>query len=781
MVNDSLIDVTPSPRLLQVLGDIPLQPWQCLAELIDNSLDEIARSPETFHDEPLKVEVFIEDGPGLSKMLVVRDNGLGMSREDLEIALRAGATTKARYGTLGLFGMGFNIATARLGTVTTVSATRKGDTEELSATIDFAELQRRESFKVPLNVSKTDASSHGTTVKIKLKSSMVDAFSAKANLKTLRNQLGDVYSYLLRDSVPGLKDGFGGVKVPAVILVDGEPVEPKIPCILADHRQVMSYGQPVEAVQYIDRKLTEATACMACGYWDRGNGPEQCEECGSTNLKMMERRVWGWIGIQRYLDPSHYGLDFIRFGRKILKQDKDIFKFEDVDTLQVDVEYPIEMPANRGRIVGEIHLDHVPVTYQKNAFDTQHRDWMTAREIIRGSKPLKPRSAGEANSSPLALLFSAFRRNDPGLRCLTPGDGKVAIHSKAKEWAGYFERGVPQYMDDTEWFESARRHDEIKAGAVISALNGGQEAKPPTSSGLGNLLPPKPGAVTSVANTEKPKKPKKSRDEAISDAMTLAVAREDLSADLTLKHDIGSWTIRVFETTSDLTTPGGLDTPVTNRSVSGSEMEILVAKDHPAFREFGLDVRQVAFYHAADLIHQFRAKEVPVSLIFSEMILQVEDLRTTPASIQERIEGTLERVRHLMLGPVSEDAASFWELMDSSEKQRIEEAAAVAFPNVEFRDIVASGEFVLVAGGESLAKFVAFAPTAFFDGEVFRAAFSARDPRARERIVSKASRALESLGGFIVDPLLRQNDDLKLAQVTLDSLESQLRSEEAAR
>ena len=42
MVNNAVAqttDITPSPRILWVLGQIPFRPWQALAELIDNSLD----------------------------------------------------------------------------------------------------------------------------------------------------------------------------------------------------------------------------------------------------------------------------------------------------------------------------------------------------------------------------------------------------------------------------------------------------------------------------------------------------------------------------------------------------------------------------------------------------------------------------------------------------------------------------------------------------------------------------------------------------------------------
>ena len=33
------VDITPSPRVLRMLGQIDFAPWQCLAELIDNSID----------------------------------------------------------------------------------------------------------------------------------------------------------------------------------------------------------------------------------------------------------------------------------------------------------------------------------------------------------------------------------------------------------------------------------------------------------------------------------------------------------------------------------------------------------------------------------------------------------------------------------------------------------------------------------------------------------------------------------------------------------------------
>jgi hypothetical protein len=38
------IDITPNPRVLRVLGEIPFQPWQSIAELIDNSIDAFTKA-----------------------------------------------------------------------------------------------------------------------------------------------------------------------------------------------------------------------------------------------------------------------------------------------------------------------------------------------------------------------------------------------------------------------------------------------------------------------------------------------------------------------------------------------------------------------------------------------------------------------------------------------------------------------------------------------------------------------------------------------------------------
>lgn len=767
------LDITPSPRLLQVLGDIPLRPWQCLAELIDNSLDELLKQPDRSSDDPLRVEIDVLDEGPRGVYLQVKDNGSGMGSEELERSLRAGHSGKNRYGSLGLFGMGFNIATARLGNSTTVLTTQRGSDELLEATIDFAEIQQSESFSVPLQRHPVDSEESGTTVKVLLKRDMAKEFTRAKSLLTLGSQLGDVYSFLLRESVPGLNREGMSAKIPAEISIAGTPINPKLPCVWSDERSVTSYGQEVHAIQYIDRKLTPATACLSCGYWDRKNGPENCEECGSANLELRERHIWGWIGIQRYIDSSSYGVDFIRYGRKILKQDQSIFKYTDPDTLQTDQEYPIEMPANQGRIVGEIHLDHVPVTYQKNDFDRQSRDWQLAVEVIRGQGPLKPRGSEFVNNSPLALLYSAYRRNDPGLRYLTPGDGKRALHSKAREWGNQFHKGVARLRDDTEWYDAAVRHQAIKDGTPPEEEQDGDEDA--TDDAFDEL-------IGDGASGDAPKKSDDPPPETTPKQDQLDVARKhghprhDLSGKFRLGRGLGPWDIEVVATREQLQDDDGEPVPVLTGKVSASRIEIFVATRHQIFKEYGRDIRDVALMQAAVLIKNLRKSKLSVASIFGALVLQVDDLKVTPSAILGRIERTLDRTRTLMLPVVEEDPDHFWRVLDASQKQKVEELAAVDRPNEGLEEIVDSGEFILFTSAEALAELITERAQKLFDGVVFKPAYQPRGDAAQDRIVGGVVRPLLSVAAFQQDDLLRQKHDMHLVQISLDILEDQLNS-----
>ncbi|MCF2435226.1 ATP-binding protein [Streptomyces thinghirensis] len=98
-----------------MLGEIEFDEWQCVAELVDNSFDDFSEIDRSGAEWPDGYRVSVSLPSSSSGELVVTDTGRGMDYERLERAVRAGWSGNDMHDKLGLFGMGFNVATARLG------------------------------------------------------------------------------------------------------------------------------------------------------------------------------------------------------------------------------------------------------------------------------------------------------------------------------------------------------------------------------------------------------------------------------------------------------------------------------------------------------------------------------------------------------------------------------------------------------------------------------------------------------------------------------------------
>ncbi len=452
-------DLRPDPRILPMLGEINLDQWQALAELVDNAVDGFLTSPEGDDTREVIVSLPTSDVP--NAQVTVRDNGPGMSPELLERAVRAGWSGSTSPGTLGMFGMGFNIATARLGTVTTVWTATRGDTEWHGLEIDFAELARQRHYKTAhLTRPKVDSNEHGTEVTItQLKPEQRAWLSKPSNLRRLRQRLSEVYSAMLRPD---------GKPIHFELAINGRTLGAKEHCTWSGEREVMGpRGQTVPAMIVVDRELPARPYCIACWQWL--SGPSEgaaCPACGTADSVISrERRVHGWIGLQRYLSTSRFGIDFIRNGRKIEIGNKDLFDWSDESG--VEREYPIDDPRNRGRFVGEIHLDHCRVTYMKDRFERTDPAWNEMTRIVRGDGPLRPNKAAEAgfgpNESPLYRLYQGFRRSSPHKSGEVAGQwGRVLViqdNDRAEEMARLFEKGEPAYQPDDEWWKLVEEVD----------------------------------------------------------------------------------------------------------------------------------------------------------------------------------------------------------------------------------------------------------------------------------------------------------------------------------
>lgn len=452
------LDITPTPRILRTLGDIPFDVWQCVAELSDNSLDafqEEEGAGRPVDGARLDIHWSSETTPLLDRELIVEDNGPGMTLEQLQNAARAGYSNNDPIHNLGLFGMGFNIATARLGDETLFVSMTKESGKWVGIRINFAELVKNQSFSAPIvSFPKKSGDECGTRVIVRnFKDGVFSDLRRKES--SIRSRLEFVYSPILeREKVD--------------IYLQGKRLRPRPHCVWGETRFVVRKGERVHAIQRVDRDLGETWFDLSRNRYlseDEAADYDVKESKGEaipSGIVKRSRRLKGWIGVQRYSDTSDFGVDFIRNGRKILVADKSIFGFENPDTGTFVSEYPVELGTTvGGRIVGELNVDYLIPTYQKNGFDTTDRAWRVTIEAIRGAGPILPKKRkafgyDEDNTSPLGKLVNAYRRADPGTKNLS------LPSSVAREFLKEYQGNNPEYQTDDKWYRAAQEADREK-------------------------------------------------------------------------------------------------------------------------------------------------------------------------------------------------------------------------------------------------------------------------------------------------------------------------------
>lgn len=473
------LDLTPDPKVLIALTHTPMLPLDALCELVDNALDSfqyarLAGQPITNPIVAITLPTRKELAQGEGR-LSVRDNGLGLSPDQAEKAMRAGYSGNNAYDSLGLFGMGFNISTGKLGRTTRLITARRGDNFATEVTLDLEALRAQGNYKVPFTrVDKPTGFDQGTQIEIR---SWWPEGNPNSNFVTklvqygrpkIQKELGRRYATILRR---------GNVR----IAVDGENCEPFEHCHWADHRYVerRDHGR-IPAVFRFNEVLNTQKRCTACNALLPPN-LAICPSCGSAGLRSIEERVQGWVGIQRFDHQVDYGIDLIRNGRAIRIGEKSaFFEFED-DLKKVIKDYPTD--GQYGRIIGEVHLNHVPVDFLKQDFQRQSPEWHRAIAFLRGESSLQPRQPGaDKNESPIYKLYQGYRRvRNIGRGDMYPGywDGtKPQRISREQERELYqkFEERLPGYFDDAEWWKLVEQADrrpteELSTCPVCDAEN----------------------------------------------------------------------------------------------------------------------------------------------------------------------------------------------------------------------------------------------------------------------------------------------------------------------
>jgi len=780
--SQSEITITPDPQILQVLTYLEMRPIDSLCELIDNSIDALTglsgdQSSLIVVDLPTRREV--EDGTARVR---VRDNGPGMTLAQVENSLRAGYSSKPRHGSLGLFGVGFNIGTGKLGRLTRVVTARKDDDYAIETMIDLVSLKNSGNFKVKaMQIPKPEGLPSGTIVETmhpwgagNQNFGFMMKLVSIGRPKTL-SLLGRIYASILR-------------KKQVRILVGEDSVEPFYHCVWNDSRYVehSKHGKIPAVYRFTNKVIHTYQKCAACGS-AIPDGESQCPDttCRSTSTLTQEERINGWVGIQRFLDASHFGIDLIRNGRAIRLLEKEpFFTFQDPDTGgDPIVDYPID--NREGRIVGEIHLDHVPVDPAKQSFERSSPEWRRAVEFLRGRSSLQPERPGaDSNTSVIFKLYQGYRKvRTPGKRSMSlgkwlPGSNEPKALSKSEldDLRKKFDAREPGYFEDTEWYRLVEQADQKPVAGLqkcpschLESPEGIEECphcghifegKECINNdcrqiiGRSSVTCPHCGA-NQIPHIERPWTCAVCGNANASDNASChvcaairgalnPVSREGLQA---LSHKDDSLSVAglaVRLASGDLSSPVDVTTylangPIFSYHIDGSktrlpsvrfadtDLEIYVDPKHPLFEQAGISVEQQVAFETSGYLQTYYASQAAkypaehsLTKLAHEVLYKSRPDKYSTAEVEADLDSLFSSLRSRLADAVADESADVYTNLPQEEKTALASELVRRGRDVsELSVLKENGQFVHFLRPQGIVAIFRYNPKLFFDGKVW--------------------------------------------------------------
>jgi hypothetical protein len=731
-------NLIPSPRLLEMLGNIPFKGWQCVAELVDNSIDAIINNRE-LDDFQRKIAVSIPTKKKIlaNEPLIIEDWGVGMTEIQLQNAVKAGFSSKNTGTDLGLFGMGFNVATARLANTVDVWTSTAEMEDEIGLSIDLQEMKRTGSFIRPKKTRKK----WGT----KKSGTRIEIYNYKPDVEAILKPL-DIARELSRAYSEAI---FNLHRIK--ITVNDKELVPFQFCVWDRSRYVKYKNEEVHAVIDINELLKEEMFCENCFAW---LGEEvnttlslECPYCHRQDqVTKKSIKISGWVGIQRYSDLDHYGIDISRNGRVVSKLDKTLFRWDDEKGKEYpdkfQPEYPRDTTYAGGRIVGQIEANFLVPTYTKDDFRRDDRNWKKVVHFLRGEMPLQPELAGNfgynlPNRSPIGLLFNGYRKiNLPGPKTMVFAreDGSVD-HVTPRAWAQKFYTKDPGYQDDSKWWEAVTKSDLKDSNSTHNPLN--PTAKPSTS-----RIPGLPG-LTSADNDKYPGK---------------KILKKTLRFDI--EKLIGE---KPFDLTLiDYTPSADCNLPIIFEPEGQARFKVYLNNTHPLFRDFADGYEDLVYMEVAGKYAHLKAnpQEWPISRVYYELksrhapetMLSVPNLVTKANNLLREIQNQLVRGEGIAL-PRSPT------LSEAEQKHLVKRYLDLEAKAIQGIDsFVLNTRYLKYLDLNYLFKFIKEFPEVIFDGKILSLPYEDLDEENKAHMLQKYTGYLEDVRWFTND-LSKEGDE----------------------
>jgi len=402
-----------------------------------------------------------------------------------------------------------------------------------------------------------------------------------------------------------------------------------------------------------------------------------------------------------------------------------------------------------GRIVGEVQVDYLLTTYQKNDFDRSDFSWQQTTEALRGIGPILPKlrkamGYGDVNTTPIATLANSFRRADPGTKNL------FVERVTAKEFAERFRRGDPEFLSDDKWWQAAQDADRERATAGAGTSPEVDAGSMPTDN------PDEYASTEAVVAVPMPTSTPELLESSSLDQLMTSSRQMTAWSGAYSYGNTPPLQVKVWELLSGKIVDRGQPTPGL-LFMDGVDCDFVYDPKHPFLEQYHISPRELLSIYLAE---KFKARDSlkDIVSVFSEIVTRkLSDMRVDRIGLQEKASTMFDGLREKMIAALSYRAIEALACVHESSGETEETVNALLSNNrlvILFQKKDPAGmEALQYVPYRTLLRLVDKFPEELFDGKVFGAPFSnlsLSDPNATERSRSESKDRILS---FLKDAL----------------------------
>lgn len=319
-VADGQVQIRPKVGMYAAFARLNYKPWFAIAEFVDNSIQSYLSSPLRTGDDPLLIDIRIDDDE-----IVITDRAAGITASAFPRAFSPSQPPPDATG-LSEFGLGMKAAACWFARQWSVRTSALGEPVERTIEFDVPRITREGIESLPVTETPVPASDHHTVITL----SQLLVRPRGRTIAKIRDHLQSIYRVLIRKGIVRIRLSTGSATEDLV------HSEPKL--LVAPH-----FREPEGAAREWRREFDFTV--------EQG------------------KRVWGWAGLLETGSVSRAGFSVFRRDRLIQGSADETYR--PLEICRTPNSYTYQ------RLVGEIFVDGFDVSHTKDGIQ-----WAGLEELV---------------------------------------------------------------------------------------------------------------------------------------------------------------------------------------------------------------------------------------------------------------------------------------------------------------------------------------------------------------------------------------------------------------